>query len=52
MKVVGARADVREALDRIAFQLQSSTPDEMATTLKEQLEAWRKTAQEVGIERN
>jgi tripartite-type tricarboxylate transporter receptor subunit TctC len=52
MKVVGARVDVREALDRIAFQLQSSTPDEMATILKEQLEAWRKTAQEVGLERN
>ena len=52
MKTVAARADVREALDRIAFQLQSSTPDEMAAVLKEQLEAWRRTAQEVGIERN
>jgi tripartite-type tricarboxylate transporter receptor subunit TctC len=52
MKVVGGRADVREALDRIAFQLQSSTPEEMGVILKDQLEAWRKTAQEVGLERN
>lgn len=52
MKVVGARADVREALDRIAFQLQSSTPEEMGVILKDQLEAWRRTAQEVGIEKN
>ena len=52
MKVVGGRADVREALDRIAFQLQSSTPEEMGVILKDQLEAWRRTAQEVGIEKN
>jgi len=52
MKLVGGRADVREALDRIAFQLQSSTPDEMGVILKDQLEAWRRTAQEVGIEKN
>jgi tripartite-type tricarboxylate transporter receptor subunit TctC len=52
MKVVAARGDVREALGRIAFQLQSSTPDEMAGVLKDQLEAWRRTAQEVGIEKN
>ncbi len=52
MKVVGGRADVREALDRIAFQLQSSTPEEMGVILKDQLDAWRRTAQEVGIEKN
>ena len=52
MKVVGARADVHEALDRIAFQLQSSTPEEMGVILKDQLDAWRRTAQEVGIEKN
>ena len=52
MKVVAARKDVREALDRIAFDLQSSTPEEMAAILKEQLEVWKKTVQEVGMERN
>ena len=52
MKVVAARKDVREALERIAFDLQSSTPEEMAAILKEQLEVWKKTVQEVGMERN
>ena len=52
MKSVAARADVREQLDRIAFQLQSSTPEEMGVLLKDQLDVWRKTVQEVGIERN
>jgi tripartite-type tricarboxylate transporter receptor subunit TctC len=52
MRTVASRNDVREALDRIAFQLQSSSPEEMGVILKDQLEAWRRTAQEVGIERN
>ena len=52
MKVVSGRQDVRETLDKIAFELQSSTPEEMATLLKDQLDVWRRTVQEVGIERN
>ena len=52
MKVVSGRQDVRETLDRIAFELQSSTPEEMATLLKDQLDVWKRTVQEVGIERN
>ena len=52
MKTVAGRAEVRESLDRIAFQLESSTPLAMAELLKVQLEIWRKTVQEVGIERN
>ena len=52
MKIVAGRTEVREALDRIAFQLQSSTPLELADLLKAQLEIWRRTVQEVGIERN
>lgn len=52
MRAVAARADVREGLDRIAFQMQASTPAEMAAVLKEQLDLWRKTADEVGLERN
>ena len=52
MKVVAAKPEVREALDRIAFQAQSSTPEEMAALLKTQLEVWRKGVQDVGMERN
>ena len=52
MKVISSRQDVRGSLDKIAFELQSSTPEEMATLLKDQLEVWRRTVQEVGIERN
>jgi tripartite-type tricarboxylate transporter receptor subunit TctC len=52
MKTVSARQDVRQSLDKIAFELQSSTPEEMASLLQDQLEIWRRTVQEVGIERN
>jgi len=52
MNVVSARQDVRTSLDRIAFELQSSTPEEMAALLKDQLEVWRRTVQDVGFERN
>jgi len=52
MQVVAARRDVREALDRIAFQLQASTPQEMAELLSSQLQVWQRAVQELGIERN
>jgi len=52
MKTISVRQDVRGSLDKIAFELQSSTPEEMATLLKDQLEVWRRTVREVGIERN
>ena len=52
MKSVSARQDVRGSLDKIAFELQSPTPEEMATVLKDQLEVWRRTVKEVGIEPN
>ena len=52
MKAVAAKPEVREALERIAFQVQSSTPEEMAALLKTQLEVWRKGVQDVGMERN
>ena len=52
MKSVATRADVREQLDRIAFQVQSSTPEEMGVLLKDQLEVWRTTVLDVGLERN
>ena len=36
----------------IAFELASSTPEEMAALNRGQLEIWRRTVQEAGIERN
>jgi tripartite-type tricarboxylate transporter receptor subunit TctC len=44
-----ARPDVREGLGKIAFEPRSSTPDELAAFLKEQLESWARTARAAGI---
>jgi tripartite-type tricarboxylate transporter receptor subunit TctC len=52
MQVVLARADVKEQLGRYAFEPQSSSPEEMSVYLKEQLEVWRRTVQELGIVRD
>ena len=52
MQAVAARGDTREALDRIAFELQASTPDELSKLLSDQLQIWRRTVQDLGIERN
>ncbi len=52
MKVVASRADVKAALDKIAFEVQSSTPEEMAAILLQQLNLWKKTAQDVNLERD
>ena len=49
MAVVLARSDVREGLDRIAFQARSSSPEELAGLVKSQLEIWRRAVLEVGI---
>ncbi len=52
MRVVAANAEVKATLDRIAFEVQASTPQEMASFLKDQLEIWKKTANAVNLERN
>jgi tripartite-type tricarboxylate transporter receptor subunit TctC len=44
------RQDVIDGLGRIAFQPMSSTPEQLTAFLKEQMEVWRSTAQQVGIE--
>jgi tripartite-type tricarboxylate transporter receptor subunit TctC len=44
-----ARTEVRDQLDRFAFEGRSSTPEELAAFLKEQLDVWRRTVREVGI---
>jgi tripartite-type tricarboxylate transporter receptor subunit TctC len=50
MKAVIARPEVREQLGRYAFEGQSSSPDEMAAFLKLQLEVWRQTIKDTGIQ--
>lgn len=50
MKAVMARADVREQLGRYAFEGESSTPEELAAFLKEQLGVWRQTVKDTGIQ--
>ena len=49
MAPILARADVREAVSRHAFETRSSSPEELATFLKGQLGGWRRTVAEVGI---
>jgi tripartite-type tricarboxylate transporter receptor subunit TctC len=49
LAVVLQRPEVRDGLGKIAFAPRSSTPEELAVFLKDQIEAWRRTAQEVGI---
>jgi tripartite-type tricarboxylate transporter receptor subunit TctC len=44
-----ARRDVLDQLDRLAFEGRSSSPEELGTFLKEQVETWRRTLREVGI---
>ena len=51
MAAVLARPDVREQLDRYAFEARSSTPDELSAFLTEQLEVWSRTVRDVGIAR-
>jgi tripartite-type tricarboxylate transporter receptor subunit TctC len=50
MKAVIARPEVREQLGRYAFEGQSSSPEEMASFLKEQLGVWRQTIKDTGIQ--
>ncbi len=52
LKVVLARSDVREGLDRLAFEARSSSPEELTVLLRDQLDIWRKTAQAIGLERD
>ncbi len=52
MRAVAAKPEVKTALDRIAFEVQASTPEEMAAFLREQLDVWKKVAVEVKLEQN
>jgi tripartite-type tricarboxylate transporter receptor subunit TctC len=52
MKAVLAQSEVRDGLARMALEARSSSPEEMTVLLKDQLETWRRTIQEVGIVRD
>jgi tripartite-type tricarboxylate transporter receptor subunit TctC len=49
MAVVLKRPEVREGLDRIAFEAQSSSPEELSAFVKEQAGIWRRAVADVGI---
>jgi tripartite-type tricarboxylate transporter receptor subunit TctC len=49
MATVLARTEVKDALGKLAFEPQSSTPEALAAHLKAQLEVWKQTVQQVGI---
>ena len=49
MAVVLARPDVREQFGRLAFEPRSSSPQELAKVLAEQLAAYRRVARAVGL---
>ncbi len=44
------RPDVREPLDRLGYELQGSTPEELGAFVKQQLEAWKHAVRVAGIE--
>src|SRR5262245_21302067 len=44
------RPDVREGLERAAFDAQGSTPEELGEFLKKQLEVWGTVAREAGLQ--
>lgn len=45
-----ARPEVREQLERNAIETRGSSPAELADFLKEQVDLWRRTIRDVGIE--
>ena len=49
LAVVLKRPEVREAFGKLAFEPRSSTPEELAAFVKEQLGVWRRVVAEVGI---
>jgi tripartite-type tricarboxylate transporter receptor subunit TctC len=50
MAAAMARPDVRERVDKLGFDLASSTPGELAAFLPEQLQAWSKAFADAGMQ--
>jgi len=49
LAVVLGRPEVKDAFGKLAFEAKSSTPQELSAFVLEQLEAYRRVAQQVGI---
>ena len=45
-----ARPDIRERVDKLGFDLASSTPAELAAFMPEQLQAWSKAFADAGMQ--
>ena len=43
------RPDVREKIEKLGFDIAGSTPEEMASFLQEQLQAWGRAFREAGM---
>ncbi len=52
MAVVLARKDVKEQLDRVAFEPRSSSPDELRTFVRTQLEVWGRSIKDLGLQQD
>ena len=50
LAVILKRPEVREGFGKLAFEPKSSTPEELAAFLKQQIESWTRTAREAGIQ--
>ena len=50
LAVILKRPDVHEGFGKLAFEPKSSTPEELAAFLKQQMESWTRTAREAGIQ--
>lgn len=50
MAVILARKDVKEQLDRVAFQPRSSSPEELRTFVRTQLDVWGRSIKELGLQ--
>ncbi len=44
-----SNADVREKLDRQAIEIASSSPEQLSTFMKTQIDVWKRTADETGM---
>jgi tripartite-type tricarboxylate transporter receptor subunit TctC len=49
LNTVLRRPEVRESFGKLAFEPKGTTPEELTTILKQQIEAWTSIAREVGI---
>ena len=49
LAVVLKRPEVRDSFGKLAFEPKSSTPEELSSILKRQIDAWTSIAREVGI---